>query len=671
MANCFNSTGSTGTTYPDIKDTSSDGYVGVGNITIGSNAIQPTSTGTYGEFLNFLTVNGSNLLRLNSNGDLQFMNSNSITGLNNLSCQTAAINTLSAGIVKIDGSHNMTTGSTTTSDLTEGSNLYFTNARALSALSNYEYIQTLSGSNKSVVLTTNINSYTTDLRNVMVGKAGKTAMTSTRCVLLGIDCGTNITSGSYNIFIGDSCGQGITTGQQNVFIGANISLNNNVSSSVIVGNSGCYGNNVAVLGASAGYNSTADNTTYFGSGAGLANTSGTGALFMGMNAGYGTGTAAIGSNTCVGYSTLRNVNSSSAVNNTTLGALALYNCQSSANNTAIGCGALQTNSTGSGNVCVGYNAGQSETGSNKLYISNSSTSSPLIYGDFSSQTLTVNNNLTVASNLTASGNTQMTGFAGIGIAPATDRRLYVSGGQNSSSEVYNTYIANYPIRTTGTTSYTGLYNYANWVNLSGGNLNYIAMDVGSTSGSNANVASSIGIYCRNPGASTTSANNVAIYADDISVGNTSNKIANGIYCSSDLKCGGNLYNGSYSTSTAFYTTSSATATITFTGGASVNPTITYCKIGRVCTVNIPTITATISTATMPSFYAAIPSGFYPGANQGFTCWLNNGTNYIDSLLRVDSTGKLIFFYGNGSTSANWPIGTYVVFSDSLNFSYII
>ena len=37
---------------------------------------------------------------------------------------------------------------------------------------------------------------------------------------------------------------------------------------------------------------------------------------------------------------------------------------------------------------LGYQAGYNETGSNKLYIDNSSTSDPLIEGDFSSNTVT-------------------------------------------------------------------------------------------------------------------------------------------------------------------------------------------------------------------------------------------------------------------------------------------
>ena len=46
--------------------------------------------------------------------------------------------------------------------------------------------------------------------------------------------------------------------------------------------------------------------------------------------------------------------------------------------------------TGTDNIFIGYQAGYNETGSNKLYISNSNTSNPLIYGDFSTGKVTIN-----------------------------------------------------------------------------------------------------------------------------------------------------------------------------------------------------------------------------------------------------------------------------------------
>jgi hypothetical protein len=51
-------------------------------------------------------------------------------------------------------------------------------------------------------------------------------------------------------------------------------------------------------------------------------------------------------------------------------------------------------------VFLGYRAGHNETGSNRLYLANSSTSSPLIYGDFATDALTVNGSLSVTGSLT-------------------------------------------------------------------------------------------------------------------------------------------------------------------------------------------------------------------------------------------------------------------------------
>ena len=59
-------------------------------------------------------------------------------------------------------------------------------------------------------------------------------------------------------------------------------------------------------------------------------------------------------------------------------------------NSYFGDGAGAFNETGSSNVFIGRSAGSTETGSNKLYIANSSTTSPLIYGDFDSNLLRVN-----------------------------------------------------------------------------------------------------------------------------------------------------------------------------------------------------------------------------------------------------------------------------------------
>ena len=65
-------------------------------------------------------------------------------------------------------------------------------------------------------------------------------------------------------------------------------------------------------------------------------------------------------------------------------------------NTFIGYQAGYNNKNGSNNVFVGSKAGMNEAGSNKLYISNSETSAPLVYGEFDKGLLTVNDLLKLA-----------------------------------------------------------------------------------------------------------------------------------------------------------------------------------------------------------------------------------------------------------------------------------
>ena len=102
-----------------------------------------------------------------------------------------------------------------------------------------------------------------------------------------------------------------------------------------------------------------------------------------------------------------------------LGSGAGANDNGSNQNTAIGIGALNANtignnntasgykaganSTGSGNIFLGANAGYNETGDNKLYIANSDDSTPLIYGDFTTDLLRVNGDLKVSSTIKIEG----------------------------------------------------------------------------------------------------------------------------------------------------------------------------------------------------------------------------------------------------------------------------
>ena len=101
----------------------------------------------------------------------------------------------------------------------------------------------------------------------------------------------------------------------------------------------------------------------------------------------------------------------SGSNNLALGYQTLNSNTNGSNNVVMGHQSGYSNQTGSGNIFIGYQSGYSETGSNKLYIDNSNTSSPLIYGDFDTDKVTINGDMSVTGNLTAnkivdtSGNT--------------------------------------------------------------------------------------------------------------------------------------------------------------------------------------------------------------------------------------------------------------------------
>ncbi len=73
-----------------------------------------------------------------------------------------------------------------------------------------------------------------------------------------------------------------------------------------------------------------------------------------------------------------------------LGIEALYNNQTGSRSVAIGNKSFQRNAVGNGNVGLGHRSGYWETGNDKLYIDNSDTSSPLIWGDFGINALKFN-----------------------------------------------------------------------------------------------------------------------------------------------------------------------------------------------------------------------------------------------------------------------------------------
>jgi hypothetical protein len=212
---------------------------------------------------------------------------------------------------------------------------------------------------------------------------------------LGSQTGLNNTSGSDNIFLGYFAGYANTTGNNNTFLGQQTGyLNTTGSNNIFLGPSAGYanttGNNNIFLGYDAGFsNTTGTLNTFLGYCSGFYNTTGSDNVFLGPFAGHHS-TTGFRNTFLGGYAGL---NHTTGQNNISLGFSAGYSSTTGYQNIFLGPFAGFSNTEGFGNILIGFGAGFDETGSNKLYIANTATATPLIYGEFDNQKLTVNGNL--------------------------------------------------------------------------------------------------------------------------------------------------------------------------------------------------------------------------------------------------------------------------------------
>jgi len=173
--------------------------------------------------------------------------------------------------------------------------------------------------------------------------------------------------------------------------------------------------NVAVGRGSLQNNTSGYGNQAFGQASLVNNISGSFNLAVGGNAGQNSLTG--NRNTYVGTSTMFTATADSQ--NVTLGYRSGYSA------------------TGSGYVLLGYEAGENASGGNKLYIDNSNSATPLIYGDFATDKLTFNGLVTLDSAKDGSGYT-LPGLKG------TDGQVLTSDGagkavwEDAGSSPWNT-----------------------------------------------------------------------------------------------------------------------------------------------------------------------------------------------------------------------------------------
>jgi hypothetical protein len=203
--------------------------------------------------------------------------------------------------------------------------------------------------------------------------------------------GSNATG---NTAYGNNTMRDITTGYDNVAVGANALLTNLTGYyNVAIGSTAAQAMTTAIHSTAIGYQSLANSTGSYNTGVG-----------SGTLANSGTGTY----NTAVGLQSL--------------------NSATGSRNTALGRWSGQFN-TGSDNVFLGNQAGEdSGAESDVLYIDNSHTTTPLIKGDFSTNKITINEDLEVADDLTVNGTINAPGDAIIKTDGSSARDLTITTG---------------------------------------------------------------------------------------------------------------------------------------------------------------------------------------------------------------------------------------------------
>lgn len=145
--------------------------------------------------------------------------------------------------------------------------------------------------------------------------------------------------------------------------------------------------NNSYFGGYAGESANGEYNTLIGYTSGRSLTSGHRNTFIGSLAGLVTTTGV--ENVFLGVST--GADNQKGSYNTFIGRYAGKEMVSGNNNVFLGFRTGYHNN-GSNNVFIGSKAGEKETGSNKFYLDNSNTSTPLLYGNFSTNQLGINTN---------------------------------------------------------------------------------------------------------------------------------------------------------------------------------------------------------------------------------------------------------------------------------------
>jgi co-chaperonin GroES (HSP10) len=190
-------------------------------------------------------------------------------------------------------------------------------------------------------------------------------------VLIGTSWGS-LTTASKTVAVGYTALSSLTTGGNNTAVGADALFTN------------ATGNYNTALGFAAARQGSRSNDVSLGYRAGIYGIGTSGNVSIGFRAGEHVSDI---DNVLIGNQAGFGASDSNFDQTVAVGAFALQQLTTGADNVAVGHQAGTALTTGGSNVLIGYKAGSTlTTESNKLYIENSSSTTPLIYGDFGSST---------------------------------------------------------------------------------------------------------------------------------------------------------------------------------------------------------------------------------------------------------------------------------------------
>jgi hypothetical protein len=233
-------------------------------------------------------------------------------------------------------------------------------------------------------------------------------------IFLGLGAGeTEVSTTNRNIGVGFNSLNRNNTGTNNTALGYQTLLNNESGNSNTAIGSQSLRANTTVLGNSGQYNTATGSQSLKWNTLGSYNTAnGFSALTDNVDGEF---------NTAMGYQTL--YGNIGGDYNTAIGNQALFNLTGGNENTVIGKSAGFNLTTATGNVFIGANSGGVETtNGNLLYIENSSSTSPLIGGDFATDRVGINRPIALLTNTLEVGGEASKASAGDWLANS-DRRL--------------------------------------------------------------------------------------------------------------------------------------------------------------------------------------------------------------------------------------------------------